>query len=453
MTDQRNSGRVLYAATSAMAMLVLDSSIVGVMLPSMRNDLGLSATEQNWTVSAYLLTLAVLLPIGGRVVDAVGPVRGFIAGMCGFAAASLIIGVSQGPYEMIAARGFAGVAAAVLMPATIALIFAAFPPDGRARAMAIYTGSGQALATVGPAVGGLCAEFLSWRVGFLINVPVGVLGIGLLATARMRRAPITRPSWDPFGLLTLTVGLGGLSFGLVQMPAWGVGSPIIWATLVVGGVSVAMFVRHCLRRSEPLLDLHVFSDRIFAAAVTVLACLGFAMTVLTIYPAISLQSTLSLSPAAAGVALLPLVVPLLVATRWVGRHFDDVGPRRIALWGSVAVAVGAAIVGCGLAADSTIVLCVGLLPAGVGIGLLLSPMTTVAVGAVDESLRGQASGSSSMLRQLGGIVGLASFGIITSVASSSAAASAIGFALTAALMVVAAAVGARILPTPQAGAR
>jgi MFS transporter, DHA2 family, methylenomycin A resistance protein len=446
MTDQHSSGRALLAATSAMAMLVLDSSIVGVMLPSMRSDLDLTATDQTWTVSAYLLTLAVLLPIGGRVVDAVGPVRGFIAGMAGFAIASLVIGVSQGPYELIAARAIAGVAAAVLMPATLALIFAAFPPDGRARAMAIYTGSGQALATVGPAVGGLCAEFLSWRVGFLINVPIGVLGIGLLLSSSMPRSPITRPAWDLFGVLSLSVGLGGVSFGLVQMPAWGVGSPIIWTTLAVGVISMVMFVRRGLRRGDSILDLHVFSDRIFAASVVVLACLGFAMTVLTIYPAISLQTALSLSPAAAGAALLPLVVPLLIATRWVGKHFNDVGPRRIAVWGSVAIALGAAVVGIGLAADSAVTLCIGLVPAGAGIGLLLSPMTTVAVGAVDESLRGQASGSSAMLRQLGGIIGLAMFGIIASATSSAGVANAIGFGVTAAVMLTAAVVAARMLP-------
>jgi EmrB/QacA subfamily drug resistance transporter len=428
-----------------MAMLVLDSSIVGIMLPSMTTDLGLTSVEQTWTVTAYLLTLAVLLPIGGRLVDMIGPARGFAAGMAGFAGSSLVIGLAQGPHELIAARGCAGVAAAVLMPATLALIFAAFPPDGRAKAMAIYTGAGQAFATVGPACGGLCAEFLTWRWGFLINVPIGAVGVAFMMTARPEHTPHLRSRWDGVGTVALLIGLSGVSFGLVQVPAWGIGSPAVLGALGIGLASTAFFVRHCLRRSDTLLDLTMFKVRTFAGSTVLLACLGFSMTVITIYPAISLQTALSLTPATAGLALLPLVIPLLLATRWAGRRFNDVGPRVLGVWGSAAMAAGAVVVAGGIATTSTWLLCCGLVPAGVGIGLLLSPMTTTAIGAVSESARGQASGLSSMLRQFGGILGIATFGIVASATTAARDGTALGFVFTAALMVVAAVVAATVL--------
>ncbi|ORM37872.1 MFS transporter [Williamsia sp. 1135] len=338
-------GRVLVAATSSMALLVLDSSIVGVMLPSMRHDLSFGTAIANWVVSSYLLTLAVLLPVGGRISDSIGAPRAFMVGAGGFALASLLIGVSQGPIELLVGRAAAGVAAAVMMPATLALIFDAYPEDGRAKAMAVYAGAGQAFATVGPAFGGLCAEFASWRVGFLLNVPIGALAIALMLSATGSSSASGSVSGKPsmlqshsatvdiYGLLTLTAGLFGISFGLMQLPAWGAGSAAVLVALVLGVVSAGLFVRHLWTRADGLLDLRLFSDRVFGGSTLVLAALGFAMTVTTIYTAVVLQTALDLSPAAAGVALLPLVVPLLIATRWAGTRYNEVGPRALGVGG------------------------------------------------------------------------------------------------------------------------
>lgn len=431
-----------------MALLVLDSSIVGVMLPSMRHDLSLDAAAGTWVVSAYLLTLAVFLPIGGRIADGIGAPRAFMIGAAGFALASLLIGLSQGPVELIVGRAAAGVAAALMMPATLALIFDAYPDEGRAKAMAIYTGAGQAFATVGPAFGGLCAEFASWRVGFLVNVPIGALAIVLLAAAKPELPPRRSITWDRFGLVTLTVGLFGISFGLMQLPAWGVGSPAVLIAIACGIIGSALFVRHCRSRTDGLLDLRLFDNRRFSGSTIVLAALGFAMTVTTIYTAVVLQTTLDVSPAAAGVALLPLVIPLLIATRWGGGRYNEIGPRRLGIAGCSAMAAGSLLIAVGLGTSAVWVLCVGLVPAGVGIGLLMSPMTTSALGAVPDDLRGQGSGITSTFRQLGGIVGIAVFSIVASAFSNhsgSQSANAAGFVLTALLMAGAAVVAALTL--------
>ena len=380
------------AATSAMVMLVLDSSIVGVMLPSMRTDLHLGAGAQAWIVAIYLLTLAVLLPVGGRLCDALGAARAFAAGMAGFTVASAGVGFSTGGVEIIAWRGVAGCAAALMMPAGLAMIAEVVPDERRPAALAVYTGVGQAFSTVGPLIGGLCTQFLSWRWGFLVNVPVGIVGLGLLVLAR----PATP--------------------------------------------------RH---PGRVLLDLGLFRLRPFTVAAAVLFALGFAMTAATIYGAAALQDVLHLPPAAAGAALLPLVIPLLFATHWAARGYERVGARALGVRGSLALALGLVCAAAGLATDHVSVVVAALVPAGIGIGLLLSPMTSAALAAAPADRRGQASGLISTVRQVGGVAGIAAMGALTTLHPGGVGSGlpvALGFALCAVLMAAAAWTVARGLP-------
>ena len=386
----------LIATTSAMVMLVLDSSIVGVLLPSIRADLAVGPATQAWIVGIYLATLAVLLPVGGRLCDALGAARAFSIGMAGFTVASAGIGLSGSGTEIIAWRGIAGCAAALLMPAGLAVLAEVYPDDRRAGALAVYTGVGQGFATVGPLVGGLCAEFVGWRWAFLVNVPVGVAGLVLLARAR----PVT-PRHPGRALFDL---------GLFRRPAF-------------GGASVVLFA------------------------------LGFGMTVATVYGAAALQETLSLPPAAAGAALLPLVVPLLVATRWAGRNGPRVGPRVLGVSGTLALATGLVGAGAGIVLGEVVVVCVALVPAGVGIGLLLGPMTNTALSAAPVDRRGQASGLVSTVRQVGGVAGVAAVGVLASTwpvaadGGPGAVPIALGFAVSAVVVLASAAVAARSFPS------
>ncbi|WP_030176033.1 MULTISPECIES: MFS transporter [Actinomycetes] len=437
------------AATSAMAMLVLDSSIIAVMLPSMSLDLGLTAIQQTWTISAYLLTLAVLLPIGGRLVDAIGPVRGFAVGAAGFVVSSLVIGTAHGPVELVSARAAAGAAAAIMMPATLASVFAAFAPGGRPRAVSLYTGAGQAVAALGPTIGGLCAQFLTWRWGFLMNVPIGVIAAAVMCTAHLHHRPGRRPMRDGLGTSVLIVGLSSWAVGLLVLPTSGAKSPAVLALLGVGVTSGGLYIWRGIRGHDNLADRQLFTNRHFRGSAAILLCLGFAMTALTIYPVIALQNALLLTPAVAGVALLPLVVPLLVATRWAGRRYGAVGPRLLGIWGALATAAGCVLVAAALATTSTWLLCCGLIPAGVGVGLLMSPMTTTAVDSVTEPDRGQASGLSAMLRQFGGLLSVAAFGMLAHNDSAPHGGGTIGFYLAAVVMLAAAVLAATELrPCP-----
>lgn len=456
-TVARGRTQILIATVSSMAMLVLDSSIIGVMLPSIQRDLNLTTYETAWAVSSYLLSLAVLLPLGGRVVDAIGAATAFNLGLGGFALASAGVGFAASDVQLIAWRTLAGAAAALMMPAALAILTATFDGDARAKALATYAGFGQAFAVLGPLVGGVCAQFLTWRWAFWINVPVGIVGIALMLRARPRNTRVAVTSWDPLGVGLLIVGLTGVVLALLQVPEWGLTSPLTWVAFGIGAIALAAFVRHTLRSTHPILDLRTFRNAHFTAGAIVLFCLGYGMTVATIYGAIVLQDSLGLSPAESGLALLPLVVPLLIATKWIGHAYRRIGPRRLGIVGSGLLAIGLVTVACALPIDSVALVCIGLVPIGIGVGLLLSPMTNATLSVVEPDVRGAAAGIVSTSRQLGSIIGVGVISALIAALPSTSAGSGLGlgavlgFLAAAALMVVAAiaaATGFKRLPEP-----
>jgi MFS transporter, DHA2 family, methylenomycin A resistance protein len=367
---------VLGAATATMAMLVLDSSVLGVMLPTIRAGLSLSSGQTTAVIAVYLLALGLLLPVGGRLSDRFGAVRVFIVGSLGFMLASAGIAASTSGTALIVWRGTAGVAAALLMPATMALLTAAYPGDERTRAFAIYTGVGQAFAVIAPTIGGLCAQFIGWQCAFLVNIPAGAAAVVLVLWARPDAAPRSTSAERT--------------------------APALWTRTLI-------------------------------AATGVLTLLGFAMTIATVYGAVSLQESLQLSPVVSGLALLPLVVPLLAATRWVARNGGRMPPRRLGVAGSIALAVGLAVLATGIASGLLWVSCAGMVPAGVGIALLLGPVSAAAVSAAAPDRRGAAAAVATTGRQLGSVAGVVVFGAVAG------AGDAVGFLVAAGAMAVGAA--------------
>ncbi len=446
-----NSPRsILVAATLAMVLLVLDSTIVGVMLATIQRDLGLTSTRIAWVVSSYLLALAVFLPLGGRITDAIGAGTAYSVGMLGFVVASAGIGLADSELTIVAWRSLAGVAAALLLPASLTIITNTFEGQARAPMMAVFTGVGQGFAVVGPIIGGVLAEFWTWRMGFLINIPVGLIGFGLMLRARPLNTRKALPRWDVVGTVALIVGISGVVVALLQLPQWGIASLATWVIFAAGVLFLAVFVWRSLVVEHPIVNLRIFAIRSFSAGTLVLFCLGFGMTVAAIYGALALQEALGLSAAASGVALLPMVLPLLIATRWVGRSYHALGPRQIGIVGSLVLAAGLMLAALGFGFGSVVLVCIGLVPVGIGVGLLLSPMTTATLSVVDEGERGTASGTISAARQLGSILGVAVLSALVAMlapvfgqgldsgASTIAPGVTAGFAIAAAVMVVAA---------------
>jgi EmrB/QacA subfamily drug resistance transporter len=405
---------VLATMTGALSMIMIDQTVVSVALPTMQRDLGLSAPGVQWVVNAYLLLLAVLVALGGRVADLVGPERTFRLGAGLFVLASVLCGVAQGEGGIIAARGLQGVGAALMIPSTGSLLMNAFGVRERGKAMGIYSGVSMIFLALGPLVGGLLTEGVSWRAVFFLNLPIGLL---LLAAAHVTlshppRRRIPRHAVDWVGIPLLICGVGALVLGLMQGQTWGWTSPAIVGLLAAGAVLLPAFLAWERHAAEPLVRLTLYRRPNFGADSTVLAGVQFALVGASVFGAIWSQQVLGFGPIRAGVAMLPLTIPLLFAAPLAGRAYDRIGPRALLVGGSLLVGAGLAWLALNLHHQDYSLLVPGYVLMGIGIGMTISPATTDALGAAAPAERSQASGMVQTSRQIGGVVGIAILGAI-----------------------------------------
>jgi EmrB/QacA subfamily drug resistance transporter len=393
---------------------MIDQTVVSVALPTMQRDLGLSSSGVQWVVNAYLLLLAVLVALGGRIADLIGAERTFRAGTSLFVLASALCGIAQNETMIIAARGLQGVGAAMMVPSTGAVIINTFDPRERGKAMGIYSGVSMVFLALGPLLGGLLTESVSWRAVFYINLPIGlaIVTASKFTLTRTPRPRCSRNVIDWTGLPLLIGAFGTLVLGLMQGQSWGWTSPVIVALLAAAAVLMPTFLWWERRAAAPLVDLRLFQLKNFAADGGVLAAVQFALTGASVFGAIWSQHVLGFSPIHAGLAMLPLTVPLLFVAPVAGRLYDRFGPRPLLTSGSLLVALGLAWLGWHLHLRDYSVLIPGYILMGVGIGLTVSPSTTDALGGAAPAQRSQASGIVQTVRQIGGVVGLAVLGAI-----------------------------------------
>jgi EmrB/QacA subfamily drug resistance transporter len=410
-----NSNRrwwVLAAMTGAMAMVMIDQTVVTVALPRMQQDLDLSTTGVQWVINAYVLALAAVVAPAGWLADATGRLRCYVVGVVGFTLASAACGIAGNEAEILAARAVQGVAAALMMTATAAIVIGAFPLRQRGRAMAIFGTVPIALLAVGPLVGGLLTEYVSWRLVFLINVPVA---LATLVLTRIARPPADRHaprSLDAAGIALLVPGIVALVLGLQQSSAWGWGSPPTLGAIAAGAVLLALFVVAERRAREPVVELRLFGDRAFAADNVVLFLTQATVVASVAFTSIFLQNALGHSPAQAGLALLPVVLPMLLVRGLVGRWFDAAGVRPPVRVGTALTALALLALAPAIAARSFPAMVPGLVLQGLGLAFTVSPPSTDALSRAPAHLRGAAAGVVSLTRQLGGTVGLAVIGTI-----------------------------------------
>jgi DHA2 family methylenomycin A resistance protein-like MFS transporter len=350
-----NKRQILLAASCMMAMLVLDSNAIGVVLPSMRSDFHLTATTSAAVAWVYLAALTAALPCAGAVSKAFGARCAFVIGVLAFGVASVGVGTAGDAPSLLFWRALAGIAAALSMPAALTLVTTAHRQGDAARAVSTYFAAGQVVALVGPAVAGALAQTASWRLAFLLNFPVA-----LLAAALVRRASTTidKPELSSRGARSRTVFRN---------------RRVIYYTLALAG-------------------------------------LGAIMTVLTVYVAVLVQERLHLSPSGSGAALLPMVVPLLIVSRWGIAWFPS--RKCSALIGVGALTLGTVIIGGGLGLSAFIAVMIGLVPAGAGIALLLGPMSAEVTSAVARSDAHVASTIASFGRQFGSVMGVVGIGAL-----------------------------------------
>jgi EmrB/QacA subfamily drug resistance transporter len=410
---QARRGLVLLAMTGSLSMIFIDMTVVGVALPRIGASLGMDDVGQAWIVTSYLLSLASLMAIGGRIGDLVGKVPAFLVGVVAFAAASAVCAFARDGTQMIMGRVLQGVAACLMQPASGALVIGAFAPGERGKAMAAYVGIPMVFMALGPALGGVIVERWGWEWVFLLNLPIAATAVALTLVARPRDARSTDRHIDWLGGGLLLLGLPPLVFGIQQLGAARADGSLRWddpvtiAALVGGAVALATFVHRQWNHPRPLLRLRLFADHALAADAVVIMCMQFAMTGLVVAGSLYAQDVLGYSPTEAGASLLPMLAPVILVVHLAGRWYDRAGVRSPATWGTAMASSGMLVQAVGAWVQSYPVMAVGMFVLGLGIAFTMSPTNTDALGRVPHSERGQVSGLVQTMRQVGGSVGVA----------------------------------------------
>ena len=292
----RRSWLTLAAMTGSLSMILLDQTVVSVALPTMSRDLPLSTSGAQWVVNAYVLAMAAFVALGGKLGSKLGPVSTFRVGVVVFFVASAFCGFAPvgdlGETWLICARVVQGIGAALMMPVTATIVIAAFPESVRGRAMGAYVGIGQIFLALGPLLGGACTEWLSWRVVFWLNVPVGLAALVLVHVAKPQNDKDSTLTVAASHVALLVVGVGATVYALQQAGTWGWGSTRMLTTLGAGLVVLAVFVVVQLRAAEPLVDLRLLRHIAFVGDVVVLFGTQFGMLVITLFAALYAQNLL-----------------------------------------------------------------------------------------------------------------------------------------------------------------
>ena len=413
LNDDNRRWWTLAAMCFALFMIMLDNTVVNVALPSIQEDLGATLSGLEWTVNAYTLTFAVLLVTGGRLGDIFGRRRMFLFGVVVFAVSSAAIGLAPDEGWLVAGRAIQGVGAAFMMPATLSIITNAFPPEERGKAIGTWAGVSALALAIGPVVGGALAEYVSWRAIFFLNLPVavGAVIVTLFATQESRDET-TRHRVDIPGIAALSVALTALVLALVEGNAWGWGSAEIITLFALSAGSLVAFLLLEPRVREPMVDFRFFRSKTFLGANVVAFIVTFSMLATFFFIALYMQNILGYSAVEAGVRFLPSTLMIVLIAPLAGRLTDRVGARPLMVAG-LSLATLSLLLQTRIDVDTGYGL---LLPAfillGIGMALVMSPMSTAAMNAVTPDKAGVASGILSMSRMVGGTFGVAAIGAL-----------------------------------------
>jgi EmrB/QacA subfamily drug resistance transporter len=407
-TTGANKRAILAIILVSYVMIVLDISVVLTGLPKIHHDLGFTDSGLAWVQSAYTLTFGGFLLLGARGGDILGRRRMFIAGLAVFTLASLVIGLAQSPFWMLTARAVQGIGAAVLAPTTLALLQTNFAEGHeRTRAVSYYSAVAGVAASVGLVLGGVLAEWLSWRVGFFINLPIGAAMIWA-ARRYITETELHTGEFDLTGALTSTVGMSALVYGLIRSASAGWGDPVTIAALVAAVLLLVLFVHIEWRAEQPIMPLRVVASRervgAYAARVLFLgAMIGFFFFTTQL-----LQNAFDYSPTLTGAAFLPATLVNFAVAMIVPQLSRRYGNARLLAVGLTCSAVGMAWLS-RVSVDTSYVIGIALpmMLIGAGQGLALGPLTAFGVAHVAPRDAGAASGIVNVAHQMGNSLGLA----------------------------------------------
>jgi EmrB/QacA subfamily drug resistance transporter len=420
---------ILISLALGFFMILLDTTIVNVAIPSLIDGLHATLDQVLWILNAYIMAYAVLLIVTGRLGDMFGPKRLFLVGLLLFTVSSAICGLVQDPTQLIVFRIVQGIGGAILTPQSLSIITSIFPPEKRGGAFGVWAGVAGLAAITGPTLGGVLTTTFSWRAIFYVNVPIGIAAM-VFAYLVMPELTIHRKhQLDIVGVLLATIGLFGVIFGLIEgerfswgrindVGAFSIGSMraslISIPTIITAGlILLILFVLWETRQSEPLLPLTLFKDRNFSVANAVSLIVSFGMLGLFLPMTIYLQSVLNMTAMEAGVVFVPMSLTSMIVSPIMGRMSDRWPAKWILFTGLILFSVGMGLVIWTASLSSTgLSFTPALVVAGLGMGCTFAPMVTLAMRNISPLQSGAASGFINTVRQLGGTLGSAIVGAV-----------------------------------------
>jgi EmrB/QacA subfamily drug resistance transporter len=415
MDEARARRLTLIACILGSAIVFIDQTVVNVALPALREDLGASLAGQQWVVEAYLLLLAALILIGGSLGDLYGRRRIFAIGVAGFGGASLGCAVAPSIEVLIVARALQGAFGALLVPSSLAIITTVYGPGERAAAIGSWTAGTSAAIALGPPLGGLLVDAISWRVIFAMNVPLVLVCLWLIARAVPECPGDREHRIDIPGAVLCVLGLAGPTYALIQQPLLGWSDPSVRTALLGGIGALVAFVAYERRAPDPMLPPSIFRSRNFAVGNVVTLAAYAGLGAASFFISIFLQQLAGYSAFEAGIALLPITLLLIALSRRFGALATRVGPRLV-------MAAGPIVGGIGMLAftrvDERGSYVADVLPAtllfGLGLAMTVAPLTATVLQAAERRHAGIASGVNNAIARVAGLLAIAAVGAVVS---------------------------------------
>ena len=406
----------LIATILGSTVVFLDSTVVNVALPAISDDLDAGLAGQQWVVEAYLLTMVSLLLVGGSLGDQFGRRRMFVAGLVGFGATSALCAVAPSDEFLVGARALQGIAGALLVPGSLAIVAATFEGAERGKAVGTWTAWTGIATVLGPAGGGALIGLLSWRAIFWVNLPLIAATVALtLHAVEESRDPDAFRGIDWTGIGLSAAGLGGPVFALIEQPTHGWGDPLVWVPLIGGIACFALFLLYEARARHPMLDLGLFRIRNFAVAnLTTLAAYAGLIGGL-FFVGLYLQQVVGYTPLEAGLATTPISVLLFVLSPRFGRLASGTGPRLPMTAGPIVAGLGLLLMlRVGSDADYLTDVLPAILVFGLGLAATVAPLTATVLDSVEERRVGIASGVNNGVSRVAGLLAIAVLGAVIS---------------------------------------
>lgn len=404
---------VLVVSILASFVAFLDGSIVNVALPAIQRDLGGGLSAQQWIVDAYLLTLGSFILIAGSLSDMLGRKRILTLGLVGFGVASLLCALAPSSSTLIIFRALQGIAGALLVPSSLAIIISTFSGAAQGKAIGTWTAWTGIAFVIGPLLGGFLVDSVSWRLIFAINVVPIVVTLYLLRSVKIAKDETKKAAVDVIGAVLCALGLGGPVFALIEQPRYGWNDPLIYLTLGIGLVIFIAFLLYESRVKQPMLKLDLFKNWNFSVGNVATLAIYAGLSVSTFLIVLFLQQVSHYSALKAGLALLPITIIMFLLSPRVGALSAKYGPRFFMGFGPLIGGVGFLLVArLPLDFNYWTQLLPGLVIFGLGLSITVAPLTAAILGDVPESEAGIASAINNAVARVAGLVAVAAVGAI-----------------------------------------